>query len=109
MKYLASALFAAVVAANGCGEKRRDTLPDPGPGTCNDVAKCCDWTWPPPLTAVVSCDSTVPGSCYNCKAPDCCCQSGGMMIGRDGKIHVSSCCDYFYSDGTICDDIPENC
>ena len=32
-----------------------------------------------------------------------------MVLKPDGGIHVASCCDYFYEDGTICDDMPENC
>ena len=58
MKYLALTLFSAIVAAEkGCGDKRPGTLPD-YPGSCTDIGKCCDWTWPPPLTNVLSCDPT---------------------------------------------------
>ena len=103
------AMLAVGVMANGCGDKRPGGLPDPGEGTCNDVGKCCDWTWPPMFTGINSCDSSQPGSCYGCEAPHCCCQSGMMVLTPDGGIHVASCCDYFYEDGTICDDMPENC
>ena len=50
IKHFALALFAVVAIANNCGDKRPGSLPDPGPGTCNDDGKCCDWTWPPPLS-----------------------------------------------------------
>ena len=106
---LIAAILVAVSNANGCGDLRPSTLPDPGPGTCNDVGKCCDWTWPPAFTSVVSCDTTIPGSCYGCKAPSCCCEAGLMVLTDKGDIHVASCCDYFYADGTICNDMPENC
>ena len=31
-----------------------------------------------------------------------------LTKGSD-DIHVGSCCDLFYPDGTICNDAPENC
>ena len=52
------AMLAVGVIANGCGDKRPGGLPDPGEGTCNDVGKCCEWTWPPMLTGINSCDSS---------------------------------------------------
>ena len=85
-----------------CGAKRSPNLPDPQPGTCVDVGKCCELTWPPPLTAKVSCDSSVPGSCYGCNAPGCCCQAGTMVLTHDGKTGAASCCSYFLKDGTMC-------
>ena len=72
------------------------------PGSCTDVGKCCDWTWPPPLTNKVSCDSTIPGSCINCKPPGCCCQAGLMCLTPEGGIAVASCCSYFLKSGLIC-------
>ena len=97
------ALLVIGVNANGCGDKRPGGLPDPGPGTCNDVGKCCDWTWPPALTSVISCADS------GCVPPSCCSQAGMMVLTPDGDIHVASCCDYFYEDGTLCVDMPEKC
>ena len=101
MQRLALALLATVVVAETpCGHKRPDTLPDPEPGTCTDVGKCCDWTWPPPLTKIDSCDPTKKDEgCFGCKPPGCCCQGGLMVLTESGSTNVTSCCDYFYSDG----------
>lgn len=104
--FLSLAVFFTIVECldadwtNPCGENRSSLLPDPGPGTCNDVDKCCDWTWPPPLTANVSCET---GACASCQPPDCCCNAGMMVLTIDGGVGVASCCDYFLSDnGTMC-------
>ena len=32
-----------------------------------------------------------------------------VITPNGGDIHVASCCDYFYPDGTLCDDAPEKC
>ncbi len=32
-----------------------------------------------------------------------------VLTPDDGDIHVASCCDYFFPDGTLCNDMPENC
>ena len=108
MNFLFSSLLAGVIMAEGfettpCGSKRSPNLPDPQPGTCVDVGKCCKWTWPPPLTAKVSCDSSVPGGCYGCEAPSCCCQAGLMCLNTTGGTSVASCCSYFMPSGLMCD------
>merc|ERR1740117_389362 len=95
---------------NACGDKRPGGLPDPAPGTCNDIGKCCDWTWPPMLTGTISCDATDPGSCYGCEAPSCCCQAGTLVLNIEDKIAPASCCDCFFTSGPnkgkICEEYP---
>mmetsp|Transcript_36139 Transcript_36139/g.64318 ORF Transcript_36139/g.64318 Transcript_36139/m.64318 type:complete len:165 (+) Transcript_36139:60-554(+) len=90
--------------ATPCGSKRSPYLPDPGPGTCVDVGKCCNWTWPPALTTTLSCvDDGKPGPCFKCKPPNCCCESGTMVVTQTGAVDVASCCDLFFPvNGTMC-------
>ena len=104
MKIFGSVLVAATTSASSIPNQLvPNSMCPTRPGTCWDENKCCDWTWPPATTNKISCDGNVPDSgCKNCKAPDCCCDSGVMMLTPEGKIHVASCCDYFYPDGTMC-------
>ena len=83
-----------------CGTSRPGGLPDPGPGTCLDIGKCCDWTWPPMLTGTVSCDTTSKtDGCFGCEPPSCCCEAGTLTIKTDGTQGVGSCCDCYYTEG----------
>ena len=85
---------------NSCGTSRPSGLPDPGAGTCNDVGKCCEWTWPPMLTGTVSCDTTTKDNgCYGCEPPSCCCAAGTLTLKASGGQGVGSCCDCYYTEG----------